>query len=79
MATAASGIFVNYSISSHCFVSFGVYTVSGERVALFEFGAQFPGEYNIKIAIRGIQSGLYLYRFQAGDYQESNLLRIIKF
>ena len=72
-----SGVVLNYSIVSHGFVRLGVYSISGKQVALCN-GEQAPGEYSVTLERGTIPAGLYVYHFQAGNFQESNLVRIME-
>jgi photosystem II stability/assembly factor-like uncharacterized protein len=73
-----SGVTLNYSIQSRCFVHLGIYTISGRRVAVIEQGERTPGEYTVRFNKGAIPSGLYVFRFQAGGYIESNQLMLTK-
>jgi hypothetical protein len=73
-----SGVMLNYSVQSRCIVQLGIYTISGKLVALLERGERAPGEYAVKVENGEIPSGLYVCRFQAGSYQESNRLMVMK-
>ena len=73
-----SGIMLNYSIRSRCIVQLGIYTISGKQVALLEQGERAPGEYVFKFDTGKIPAGFYVCRFQAGSYQESNRLMVVK-
>jgi photosystem II stability/assembly factor-like uncharacterized protein len=73
-----SGVMLNYSIRSRCIVHLGIYAVSGKQVALLEQGERAPGEYAFKFDTGRIPAGFYVCRFQAGSYQESNRLMVVK-
>jgi photosystem II stability/assembly factor-like uncharacterized protein len=73
-----SGVLLNYSIQSNCFVHLGIYSISGKRAAVIDQGYKTPGEYSVRIADGLIPAGLYVYRFKAGGYQESNRIMVMK-
>jgi hypothetical protein len=73
-----SAIMVNYSIQSRCLVNLGIYTISGKKVALLEQGEKAPGEYSVRFDGSSIPSGIYLYRFKAGNYLECSRFRLFK-
>jgi hypothetical protein len=73
-----SGVMLNYSIQSRSIVHLGIYSISGKQVILLEQGERAPGEYAVKVNGGAIPSGLYVCRFQAGSYQESNRLMVVK-
>jgi len=70
---------LRYSIYSRCNVRLEIYTISGKVIASFTNNKQAPGTYIVKLEDSGMPSGLYVYRFQAGNYQESNFVRIWKY
>jgi hypothetical protein len=58
-----------------------IYSISGKRVALLEQQDRRPGEYSVRLGAAAggaIPSGLYVYCFQAGSYQESNLVQVME-
>ena len=75
---AHSGIRVNYALASRCAVRLGIYTVAGEKLVLLEQGEQAPGTFSVRLPADKIRAGLYIYRFQAGSYRESALVRVMK-
>ena len=77
-ASLRSGTMLSYSIRSRCLVRIGVYTISGKRVAVIEQGERTPGEYAVNLDAGRIPAGLYVCRFQAGNYQESSRLMVVK-
>jgi len=78
LVTLHSSIMLNYAIQSPCFVQLGIYTISGKKVAVIENGERASGEYSVSFNAGKIPAGLYVYRFQAGSYQESNRIMVIK-
>jgi hypothetical protein len=58
-------------------VRLALYAVSGKQEALYNQGEQAPGEYSLKLERGAIPAGLYVYRFQAGNFRESDLVRIM--
>lgn len=73
-----SGALLNYSIQWSCFVHLDIYSISGKRVAVIDQGYKTPGEYSVKLAGGMIPAGLYVYRFTAGNYQESDRIMVMK-
>jgi hypothetical protein len=73
-----SNVILNFTIQSSCFVQLGIYAVSGKRIAVIEQGERTPGKYFVGFESRTIPAGLYLCRFQAGSYIESNRIMIVK-
>ena len=73
-----SGFMLNYSIRSRCIVQLDICTIAGKQVALLEQGERAPGEYALKFDTGRVPAGIYVCRFQAGSYQESNRLMVVK-
>jgi photosystem II stability/assembly factor-like uncharacterized protein len=73
-----SGFWVSYAVGSRCPVRMEMFTISGERAALRDMGEQSPGEYRVRFADAGITAGVYVFRFQAGNYLESDLVKVVK-
>jgi hypothetical protein len=73
------GVTVSYTVRSRCPVRMELYTISGERVAVLDKGEQAPGEYSLRLAGNGSSTaGVYVYRFEAGNYRESDLVKVLK-
>jgi hypothetical protein len=69
---------LNYSIQSPGLAQLTIYTVSGKRAAVIDQGERMPGEYSVRFDVSRIPAGMYVCRFQAGSYQESNRIMVIK-
>jgi len=79
MRASASGVVLTYSIRSSSFVQLSMFTVTGKRVASLAQQERSPGEYSVTIGAEGtIPDGLYVCRLQAGNYEQSTLLRVAK-
>ena len=55
-----------------------IYALSGKKVAVVENGERMPGEYSVRFDAGRILAGLYVYRFQAGNYQASGRIVVMK-
>jgi hypothetical protein len=73
-----SGVRLEYSIESQCLVRLEIYTISGRRVAVIENGEKAPGNYSASLDASRIPSGIYLYRFQAGSFEENSRLIVAR-
>jgi hypothetical protein len=67
-----------YAIQSPCLVHLAIYALSGKMVAVVENGERMPGEYSFRFDAGRIPAGLYVYRFQAGNYQASERIVVMK-
>ncbi len=61
---------IAFTLFRECFVSLRVFNVLGEQVALLINERKKAGNYRVRFAGKNLQSGLYVYRLQAGDYSE---------
>lgn len=73
-----SGVMLNYDIRSRCFVHLDIYAISGKRVAVMDQGEREPGEYSAVFNTARIPAGLYVCRFQAGNYQMTSRIVVTK-
>ena len=77
-ANSAGPITLAYSIPSACHVRLSIAMISGRSVAVPENGLQLPGEHSVVFDGAHLQSGFYVCRFQAGNYQESRRFLLVK-
>jgi len=61
---------IAYSIKEKCRVTLNVYNVQGKQVATITNGEFQPGSYEFKFNGRGLPSGIYFYRLQAGRFTD---------
>jgi hypothetical protein len=59
-------------------VKLTVYDLLGREVAVLVNERKAPGSYEVKFDGKGLASGVYLYRMQAGDFTETRRLCLIK-
>jgi hypothetical protein len=76
LACTHSGIVANYTVRSRCRVRLELYTICGEKIVFHDRGEQAPGDYRVRLADADLAAGLYVYRFLAGNYRESNLFKM---
>lgn len=74
---------IRYSVPDEVYVTIQVYDVLGELVATLVEERKLPGTYDVVFNINTakksvISSGVYLYRFSAGDHSEAKKLMILK-
>jgi hypothetical protein len=61
-----------FTLPVRCFISFGIYTPSGQKTLNISQGNFGPGTHSIRFNDNDLSQGLYVYRFQAGDHIESH-------
>lgn len=72
------GIMINYSIQSHCSVHLGIFTISGKKVAAIDQGERAPGEFSVRFDSGRIPAGMYVCRFEAGNFRTSSRFIMMK-
>lgn len=74
---------IRYSVPDEAYVTLQVYDVLGALVATLVEEQKSPGTYDVEFNVNTanksvISSGVYLYRFRAGDHFESKKFMILK-
>jgi Tol biopolymer transport system component len=71
---------INYKVARGSFVTIRVYDILGREVALIVNGYKNPGSYSVTFnsSSYGLQSGVYIYSMQAGDYFSIKKMMLIK-
>ncbi|MBP3191243.1 T9SS type A sorting domain-containing protein [Natronogracilivirga saccharolytica] len=69
---------ITYEIPEESHVRLGIYDVTGRRVSSLVDEMQVPGEYRITWNAENLASGVYLYRFTAGDVVQTRQMILIK-
>jgi hypothetical protein len=67
-----------FSIPHDEFVSLKIYDVLGEQVAVVVAEKRAAGRYRVSWNAANMSSGIYFYRFQAGEFVETHKLTVIK-
>ena len=67
---------INYSVAEPVFVSLNVYDLTGQHVRMLTQGVQSSGNHSVvwdgtSDAGQPLASGVYMLRFEAGEYQQS--------
>jgi hypothetical protein len=60
---------IGFALPRRCYVELSVFDIKGRKVATPAAGEYDTGEYEVDI--RGLDSGIYLYRLDAGEYSET--------
>jgi hypothetical protein len=74
----ASDNMFTYRLPIQCFIKIGVYMVSGKKVFDIVEGEMETGDKTIRLNSKSLSHGSYVYRFQAGRYQENHLFTITR-
>ncbi len=74
---------INYSLSTSGNVRIQIYNISGQLIRTFDLGYQSPGSYSVRWDGRNesrdlTASGVYLYRIEAGAYNVTNRMVLLK-
>lgn len=74
---------INYSLPERSEVSIETFNVLGRKVQVLVNREQLAGNYTIKwngtnVFGKSVATGVYFYRFQAGDHQETKKMLFLK-
>jgi hypothetical protein len=69
---------IKFSLPESGFVKLTIYDLLGREVALLMNAEQSAGSYEVELNATGLPSGIYFYRFQAGDFIETKKMILIK-
>ena len=69
---------IKYALPSEVHVKLEVFNILGQRVAVLVDDYQEAGYYDVTFESRGLPSGIYLYRIQAGPYVDMKRFLLLK-
>ena len=69
---------IKYSIPGKSFVTLKVYDILGNEIATLVNGEKPAGHYSVRFNSKGLASGIYLYKMEAGDFISTKKLIILK-
>ena len=69
---------IQFSIPKDDFVKLTVYDINGKVVRELVNGYKFAGKYNVEFNATGYASGIYYYRLEAGQYNNTQRMVLIK-
>jgi hypothetical protein len=69
---------ISYSVPTASFVRLSVYDVLGRKVADLVNGYRDAGSYNVSFNGENLPSGIYLYRFTAGNFSHTGRMTLLK-
>ena len=69
---------ISYILPEKVDVSLKVYDILGNEITTLVDESQQPGKYEVEFTAKGLASGIYLYRLQAGSYSEIRKMILMK-
>ena len=69
---------IDYTLPARSHVKLSVYNVLGQEVAALVNETQNPGRYNATFDAAKLESGVYLYKIQAGDFSRTEKMLLVK-
>jgi hypothetical protein len=69
---------ISYDLPVRARVKLVIYNLLGQEVATLVNGEQEPGRYNVKFDARGLPSGIYFYRLEAGKFVDVKKMILVK-
>ncbi len=77
-AAGNPGTTIAFSVPEREYVRLSVYDVTGRKVALLMDGEADPGRYSVPFDAKGLASGVYIYRLQAGGVRKTGKMTFIR-
>ncbi|MCK6606246.1 MAG: T9SS type A sorting domain-containing protein [Ignavibacteriaceae bacterium] len=69
---------IRFSIPERVFVRGTVFSSTGERVAVLQEGEMEPGSHSLNFNGRGLSSGVYIFRLEAGGYSKTIKMMLLQ-
>ncbi len=69
---------IRYELPEEASVTLVVYNTLGQEVARLVNETQGPGEYEVSFDAGGLSSGTYIYRLQAGEFEQTRSMMMVK-
>jgi len=69
---------IRYALPERSHVTLAVFNILGQQVALLQKGEQGAGDHEVRFDAKGLPSGVYLYRMNAGSYTETKRLIVLR-
>jgi len=77
-AAGNPGTTIVFRVSEREHVRLSVYDVTGRKVALLMDGEADPGRYSVPFDAKGLASGVYIYRLQAGSVRKTGKMTFLR-
>jgi hypothetical protein len=69
---------IRYVLPARSSVTLSVFDILGQQVALLQKGEQGAGDHEVRFDAKGLPSGVYMYRMNAGSYAETKRLIVLR-
>jgi hypothetical protein len=69
---------IRFTLPSATEVTLTVYNVLGQRVATLVDGSRTAGQHRVQLDVSDLSSGVYFYRLNAGDFNKSRKMTVVK-
>jgi len=69
---------IAYALPRDSYVKLEVFNLLGERVSTLRDGLQDAGYHSVTFNAKGLPSGIYFYRLNAGDFVETKKLVLMR-
>lgn len=69
---------INYSVEKNGFVKLTVYDVTGKEVQTLVNGSMNAGSYSINFDASKLNSGMYFYKLESGEFKEVRKMMLVK-
>lgn len=69
---------VSYDLPKRADVTLAVYDVLGRQVRILDSGSKAAGTYEVTFDATGIPSGVYFFRLEAGDFEQTRRMVLVK-
>ncbi|MCK6603459.1 MAG: T9SS type A sorting domain-containing protein [Ignavibacteriaceae bacterium] len=69
---------ISFSIPERVYVKGTVFSSTGERVAVLQDGEMEPGSHSLNFNGRGLSSGVYIFRLEAGGYSKTIKMMLLQ-
>ena len=77
-AAGNPGTTITFSVPEREYVRLSVYDVTGRKVVLLMDGEADPGRYSVPFDAKGLASGVYIYRLQAGGVRKTGKMTFLR-
>lgn len=69
---------ISYSLSRNSHVKLSIYNTLGEKVLLIIDEEKTAGEHSVKFEALNLSDGVYFYKIQAGEFQQTRKMLLVK-
>ncbi|MDZ7342776.1 MAG: T9SS type A sorting domain-containing protein [candidate division KSB1 bacterium] len=69
---------INYQLPVDCYVDLSIYNLLGQKIVTLVSEQQSAGSHQFNWDVKGLASGVYLYRLEAGSFKQSKKLILMQ-